>query len=189
MAEATSLFLATLDKTSDDELDAPSLLPRWSRRHVVAHVHFNARALGRLVSWAATGTESRMYASAERRNAEIEEGARLPAGELRRLVRSSADELAAALDALSPEAWQATVLTAQGRPVQAIEIPWMRTREVAVHAVDLGTGVTFAGLPPDLVTALVVDVAGKRAAGGEGPALAAWLTGRDPEAPRLGPWL
>ena len=108
---------------------------------------------------------------------------------MRRLLHSSADELAAALDALSPEAWQATVLTAQGRPIQATEIPWMRTREVAVHAVDLGTGVTFAGLPPDLVTALVVDVAGKRAASGEGPALAAWLTGRDPEAPRLGPWL
>jgi hypothetical protein len=32
---------------------------------------------------------------------------------------------------------------AQGRTIQASEIPWP-TREVAVHAVDLGAGVSFA---------------------------------------------
>ena len=46
-----------------------------SCRHVVAHVHYNARALGRLVQWATTGTENRMYASPEQRASEIEAGA------------------------------------------------------------------------------------------------------------------
>jgi maleylpyruvate isomerase len=189
LTDATALFLDGVDKLSDTDLDAPTGLPGWTRRHVVAHVHFNALALGRLVSWAATGTENRMYPSMERRNAEIAEGATLPAADLRRLVHASAEELAAALDALPTEAWAHEVVTAQGRTIAATEIPWMRAKEVAVHAVDLGAGTTFADLPDDLVTALLADVVTKRVAGGEGAGLAAWLTGRTAEAPALGPWL
>ena len=47
------------------------------------------------------------------------------------------------MDALPSEQWEAEVVTAQGRTVPASETPWMRAREVMVHAVDLGTGVTF----------------------------------------------
>jgi maleylpyruvate isomerase len=65
----------------------------------------------------------------------------------------------------------------------------MRAKEMAVHAVDLGAGTTFADLPDDLVTALLTDVVTKRVAGGEGAGLAAWLTGRTAGAPALGPWL
>ncbi|MCW2531881.1 MAG: hypothetical protein JWP62_1451 [Blastococcus sp.] len=189
LTDATALFLDGVDKLSDTDLDAPTGLPGWTRRHVVAHVHFNALALGRLVSWAATGTENRMYPSMERRNAEIAEGAALPAADLRRLVHASAEELVAALDALPTEAWTHEVVTAQGRTIAATEIPWMRTKEMAVHAVDLGAGTTFADLPDDLVTALLTDVVTRRVAGGEGAGLAAWLTGRTAEAPALGPWL
>jgi len=189
MTTGTAAFLDVVDRLSDHDLDAATSLPGWSRRHIVAHVHFNARALGRLTSWAATGTEQRMYPSPEQRTAEIENGALLPAGELRRLVRDSAAALATALDALSAEAWRATVVTAQGRSVAATEIPWMRVREVAVHAIDLDAGVGFADLPSELTAALLADVIGRRVAAGEGPALAGWLTGRTAEAPRLGPWL
>jgi maleylpyruvate isomerase len=189
MSETTALFLGTLDSLSDGDLDGPTGLPGWTRRHVVAHVHFNALALGRLASWAATGVESRMYPSREHRNAEIEDGARLPAAELRRMVQASAADLAAALDALSPEAWERTVVTASGRSVPATELPWMRAKEMGIHAVDLGAGVTFADLPAGLITTLVPEAAATHAAGPSGPALAAWLTGRTPDAPALGPWL
>lgn len=186
---ATTLFLDAVDRVSDEQLAAPSALPGWSRAHVVAHVHGNALALGRLASWAATGTESRMYPSREARDAEIEQLAALPAAELRKLAHASADELGRALDGLSPDQWQQPVVTATGRTVPATEIPWIRAREVAVHAVDLDAGVTFADLPDDLRTAVAVEVATLRAAGPEGPALTAWLTGRSTEAPTLGPWL
>lgn len=189
MDEGTKLFLTALDGLTDDELDRATELPGWSRRHLVAHVHYNAEALRRLASWARTGVESRMYADADQRTSEIEAGAALPADRLRALVRSSAAELADDLDALSEEAWRRQVVTAQGRTVPATEIPWMRTREVAVHAVDLGAGITFAALPQELNAALVADVVKKRAASGEAAALAAWLTGRAREAPVLGPWL
>jgi maleylpyruvate isomerase len=44
-------------------------------------------------------------------------------------------------------------------------------------------------LPPAFVADLLADVVRKRAGGGEGPGLAAWLTGRTPQPPQLGAWL
>lgn len=189
MDDGTRLFLATLGKLGDDDLDRPTALPGWTGRHLVAHVHYNAEALRRLTRWAATGEENRMYASPIQRTQEIEHGATLPAPELRDLVQRSADDLASDLDQLPSEAWQATVVTAQGRTVPAAEIPWMRAREVCIHAVDLSGGATFGDLPSDFLTALLTDVVRKRAATDEGADLAAWLTGRAADAPALGPWL
>lgn len=187
-AEAgTGLFLAELAKFED--LGRPSRLAGWSLAHLVAHVHFNAEALRRLVSWAATGVESRMYASPEQRAAEIEAGAQVPAEELRRLVTESAQMLADDLASLDGSAWDSEVVTAQGRTIRARQIPWLRAREVMVHAIDIDAGLTFADLPGDFTTELLVDVVRKRAGVGEAPALAAWLTGRDTDPAALGPWL
>ena len=185
----TELFRGALARLTDAELDAPSLLPGWTRKHVVVHVHHNAEALRRLVRWAATGVEHRMYQDERQRTDEIEASVQLPAARVRALVAQSADALSADLDALSPHAWSRLVVTAQGRTVAATEIPWMRAREVAVHAVDLAAGVVFADLPEDLNGALIVDAVGKQGRYGLTADLAAWLTGRTAEAPTLGPWL
>ncbi len=187
--ESTELFLATVERIADDELSAPSLLPGWTRHHVVAHVHFNALALGRLVSWAATGVESRMYESPEQRAAEIEGGLAISPAELRTLVRRSAEDLDDALAALPDGARHHEVVTARGRTVPASEIPWMRTREVAVHAVDLAAGTAFADLPPDLLARLSTEALAMRTAAGEAAAVAAWLTGRVSAPTPLAAWL
>ncbi|HEY8479812.1 MAG TPA: maleylpyruvate isomerase family mycothiol-dependent enzyme [Spirillospora sp.] len=189
MDEGTRLFLGVVDRLTDDELSAPTALEGWTRRHVVAHVHGNAEALRRLLSWAATGVENRMYASRRQRAEEIEATAALPAGELRALVHESARRLAEDVDALPEEAWRRPVVTATGRTVPAEEIPWMRAREVLVHAVDLQHGLTFADLPEEFNARLAAEAAARHAAAGQGAALAAWLTGRAREAPSLGPWL
>jgi maleylpyruvate isomerase len=189
MFAGSELFFTTLDGIDDDHLARPTALPGWTGKHVVAHVHFNALALCRLASWAATGVEQPMYDSREQRGREIEQGAIMAAPELRALVRASASTLADALAALSPNAWQREVVTAQGRTVRATEISWMRVREVYVHAVDLGGRATFEDVPRDVLAALLKEVVGKRCTAGEGPALAAWITGRSSEAPILGQWL
>lgn len=189
MDDGTRLFLDTLAGIDDERLSGPIALPGWTGRHLVAHLHYNAEALLRLTQWAATGVENRMYPSPQHRAQEIDEGASLPPAQLRAMVAESADRLAAALDALDEQAWSAPIVTAQGRPVTAREIPWMRTREVYVHAVDLAAGTTFEDVAQDVLGALVADVVGRRVGSGEGPALAAWLTGRTPDAPTLGPWL
>lgn len=165
-------------RISDADLDAPTALPGWTRRHLLAHLGFNAEALRRLVSWAATGTPSPMYASAAARNAEIEDGSRWEAQRLREFVAEHAAALRADLDALPAERWSAEVVTAQGRTVAATEIPWMRVREAAVHAVDLQAGVAFADLPEALCLALIDDVMARRATRGTDPAFGVDVAGR-----------
>jgi maleylpyruvate isomerase len=171
MAEGTKLLRETADRIDDTALSASTALPGWSRRHLLAHVSANADALRRLAHWARTGEERRMYDSPDQRAAEIEHGSRLPAGELRSWLRASAEALAEDLTALTPASWQRTVVTAQGRAVPATEIPWLRSREVMIHAVDLDAGVGFADLPRDFLHRLVADVVARRS-GGAGPSLA-----------------
>ncbi|MFE5603169.1 maleylpyruvate isomerase family mycothiol-dependent enzyme [Streptomyces coelicoflavus] len=193
----TELLLDAVVGLDEDALSAPSVLPDWTRGHLVAHIAANADALGNLVHWAATGEERPMYASAEERAAGIAKGTTLSAGELRSWLTDSARKLAAGLDGLSEEQWGREVVTAQGRTVPATELPWMRAREVCVHAVDLGTGVvTFADLPKGFLTALVAEIRAKRGLAelpdGPLPEVAAWLAARPhslADAPELGPWL
>jgi maleylpyruvate isomerase len=152
-------------------------------------VHYNAEALRRLTRWAATGEPTPMYDSPRQRAEEIEAGALLSAAELRGLVHESAAGLAADLETLADRDWAREVVTAQGRTVAAREIPWLRAREDAVHAVDLGAGIGFGDLPDELNTALAIDVMNRRALAGEAALITEWLTGRTTQVPTLGPWL
>lgn len=45
----TAFFARKVTELSDADFDEPSRLPGWSRRHLIAHVGYNARALTRLV--------------------------------------------------------------------------------------------------------------------------------------------
>lgn len=170
MQEGTALFVTALESLDDAALRAPGTLPGWTAAHVVAHVAANADALVNLAHWARTGEETPMYSSPAQRDADIEAGARRAAHELREWVASSAHRLADALDALTAEQWARQVRTAQGRTVPATEIPWMRSREVMVHAVDLGGTVTPADLPVGFDAALLDDITAKRSSS-DGPAL------------------
>lgn len=197
-------FLAdTVDALTDVDLREPSTLPDWTRAHVVGHLARNAEALTRLAGWARTGIEAPMYADAEQRTRDIETSAQAPEQDLREELRSTGRTLDDALEDLDAATWQATVRSAQGRTIPATEIPWMRAREVWLHAVDLGAPID--ALPAGMAAALLDDVTGVlsardgcpsmllRAADQEwrlGPgepdtvvtgaarALAGWLTGR-----------
>lgn len=166
----TKLLLVTVAGWGEQEYLAPSGLAGWTRKHLIAHLAANAEALGNLVHWAATGEQTPMYSSVQQRNADIQAGAAKPAAELASWLRESAARFAAGVSGLGPEQWNAQVVTAQGRTVRATEIPWMRSREVFVHAVDLAAGVTFADLPADFLTALAEDIVAKRGAA-SGPAV------------------
>jgi maleylpyruvate isomerase len=204
--EGTELFLELVSALDAAAVEQHSGLPGWTRKHLLAHVAANADALQNLVHWAATGEPTPMYASPQARQAGIDKGSTLDATELVGWVRSSAAGLDAAMSELDDEQWQAKVVTAQGRTVAATELPWLRCREVFVHAVDLGVGTTFAQLPADFLMALCEDIRRARAvANGSGPTVegsladvTAYLAGRHfsnvttadgAPAPELGPWL
>ncbi|MFI5611653.1 maleylpyruvate isomerase family mycothiol-dependent enzyme [Amycolatopsis sp. NPDC051903] len=156
----TAYFARKLGELSDAELDRPSLLPGWSRRHVIAHVGYNARALTRLLAWARSGVETPMYSSPRQRAAEIEAGATLPARALRSLFAHAATHLDVEWRDLPDTAWDAEIRTAQGRLVPARETAWMRTREVWLHALDLDHGGSPRDFPPELLDAVLADVLG-----------------------------
>jgi maleylpyruvate isomerase len=181
---------------SSEAVREPSGLPGWTRAHLVAHINANADALANLIRWAATGVETRMYASPEERDEGIEKGGLLPAEDLLAWFACSVTTLNRGMDILGPQQWSAQVVTAQGRKVSATEIPWLRARELMVHAVDLAVGLNFGDLPVDFLQALVEDIVAKRDLAhlpvGPVPEVAAWLAGRPhslTDAPPLGPWL
>jgi maleylpyruvate isomerase len=160
MRAGTELFTRAVENLADDAVRGPSALPGWTRAHVVAHVARNAEALTRLATWARTGVETPMYPSREHRAAEIESSAKAPVDVLRAELGATAEALDAALAALDATTWQAEVRSALGRPIPAAEIPWMRVREVWLHAVDLDAAVSVADLAPDVVDTLLDDATG-----------------------------
>jgi maleylpyruvate isomerase len=199
----TVLWDSAIAGLADAQFAEPSALPGWSRAHLVAHLAANAAALRNLVRWAATGKETPMYSSPDERAQGIAEGATRPPEALRTWSREEAAALDRDLRRLSDDQWQSTIRTAQGREVPATEIPWLRAREVMVHAVDLATGVTFSDLPEDFLEALETDTRGKRGADvpeveGDLADRVGWLAGRTTggvtatdggPAPTLTPWL
>lgn len=158
MREGTAFLECQVAALTDEELRAPSALPGWTRAHVVGHVARNAEALTRLAGWARTGLETPMYADRAQRAAEIEASAELPASTLRVELTTTARALEAALAALTPAQWDAQVRSALGRAIPAAEVPWMRIREVWLHAVDLGAGAKPGDLPDGVLDLLLDDV-------------------------------
>ncbi len=170
----SAYFARRLVELGDDQFDARSLLPGWSRRHLVAHVGYNAQALCRLMDWAATGVETPMYASAEQRAREIEQGALLTPAALRQFFLRTAGELDQKWDRLPAQAWTASVRTAQGRQVPAAEAVWLRAREVWIHAVDLDATGGFGDFPAPVIATLLDDIVAmwRRKGSGDGLILA-----------------
>jgi maleylpyruvate isomerase len=175
----TAFFARKLNELTDAELDGGSLLPGWTRRHLVAHVGYNARAIARLIEWAATGVETPMYASPEARNHEIDFGATLSPIALRHLFDHSAVHLNVEWRDLPEDAWHHKVKTAQGRIVPAEETVWMRTREVWMHAVDLNNGATFSDIPAPVLERLLEDITGAWKTRGTDAGLLVKVTGAD----------
>jgi maleylpyruvate isomerase len=151
-------FDRTLLELGDDELRGPSLLPGWTRAHVIAHVGFNARALGRLVDWATTGIEKPMYESTYARSQEIESGAPLSNVELRKLSDGEAGALQVAWSAVSDHRWAYEVSNAQGVRIPVVDTVWMRSRELWLHAIDLNHSASAADVPPAVQRRIVQNV-------------------------------
>lgn len=160
-------FSRMLNGLTEEDIRQPSLLPGWSRAHVIAHVGYNARAIARLIEWAESGIENPMYPSREARDAEIQFGASLSVRALRHLSDHAAVQLDVAWRDLPDEGWSTLVRTAQGREVPASETVWMRTREVWLHALDLERGGRLRAIPAVFSRRIIPEVLATWSARGE----------------------
>lgn len=149
--QATERLNVAVAALGEPDVVRPSLLPGWTRAHVVTHLARNADAFVNLLIWARTGVEHPMYASRADRDADIEEGAKRLAQVLREDLTAACGRLDVAASELTGSDWQAEVAHRTGRVFPAREIPTMRLFEVWVHLVDLDVGVGFADIPDDHV--------------------------------------
>jgi len=182
---ATAFFAHELNALSNVELDGDSLLPGWSRRHVIAHVAYNARGIVRLVTWARTDVETPMYASNAARDGDIATGAELDREALRTLFDVATIQLDAAWRRLTPETWSHPVRTPSGREIPVSETVWMRNQELWVHTIDLATGASFDDVPVEVLDRLLTEITTVWTTRGDGGGLVLSVTGAHPER-RLG---
>lgn len=167
---STEALQHTLSHLTDEQARGQSLLPGWTRGHVITHVARNADAMLNLVTWARTGEETPMYESREQRDADIEDGAGRPAAALVADVDETHQQLMAALRELPESARTARIRYAMRVATGAV-IPVLRRSEVEIHHVDLDLEYTLAHLPEDFVERLLDQVSAEFSSRDDAPAL------------------
>ena len=164
--QAMDRFLRAAQSLDEAAVAAPSLLPGWSRGHVLTHVARHADAMTNLLTWARTGVESPAYATATAREEGIEAGAGRPLAEQIADLRATHERMADAAAAMPAEAW---VFSIPGRHQLAAALPWGRLREIEVHHVDLDAGYTPTDWSDAFALRLLREIVGD--AGDSAPAM------------------
>jgi maleylpyruvate isomerase len=137
---ATQRLLGSARAIPEPELQQPSLLPGWTRAHVLAHLARGADAMRYLLIGARIGQERPAYASAQARDADIAFGATLVAKDLMADLARSAMAFRTIVKQLPDDAWQFRVRILDSAPFPAAQLLTRRLVEVELHHGDLGTG-------------------------------------------------
>ncbi len=154
LERATARMLDTVAGLTDDRLAEPSVLPGWTRGHVVSHLARNADSLVNLLNWARTGVETPQYPSPEAREAGIEAGAARPVAEQLPDLKEACATFARKADDMPAEAWTVELGT-QG---PAARVVWRRLREVEVHHADLAAGYGWHDMPEAFLRRLLTEL-------------------------------
>src|SRR5450755_3451324 len=107
--DATQRLLGTARVIAEPDLRQPSLLPGWTRAHVLAHLARSADAMRNLLIGARSGQDRPAYISGQAREADIEYGAGLRAKELMADLADSAKAFRTIARHLPDAAWQFSV--------------------------------------------------------------------------------
>jgi maleylpyruvate isomerase len=157
----------TVDALTADDLAEPSLLPGWTRAHVVAHLALNGRALARVLDAVGRGQAVAMYESDEQRDSEINDFAAAAPDELREGLLTATTAFSDAVAAVEAERWEGSFNRLPGGPAwPAATIVPTRRRELEIHHVDLGAPYTRHEWPDDFVAELLDVVSVDQAPGG-----------------------
>jgi maleylpyruvate isomerase len=176
---ATARYLEALTELGDEDVRRPSLLPGWTRAHVITHVARNADALAHVLHGAQQGELRAMYESQESRDAAVEDGAERTAEELREDAVASAGRWQQAANELHLAQVEAPACRTPGdEPWPVRRVFAMRRTEVEVHHADLGLSYSPAQWPVDFVEHLLKRR--RRELEAKGVAVRLELSDRDP---------
>jgi maleylpyruvate isomerase len=138
----------------------PSLLPGWTRGHVVAHLALNAEGMSGALRGLTEGTSVPMYASPEARDADIAALGKAAPEAIRSRLLGGTTDFVSAVSAVPDEAWRVDVdRTPGGRTFKAGSIPDMRHREVEIHHADLGLAYRHTDWPLEFAVRLIEAMA------------------------------
>jgi maleylpyruvate isomerase len=184
---AHEALLAALVPLQDAEFQAASLLPRYSRAHVVTHLANKARAHVWVLGGPAVGEVRRLHPAGYDADRAADLGADRPAAALRADLAQSVEQLEEAWDRVASADWDRLGVMTAG-PRTMTEIVSHHMRNVFVHHVDLDIGYQ----PRDWPSQFVEGELSKRARAlpdrTDHAELLAWLLGRSPAPELRGPW-
>lgn len=150
--QATQRLLDAARVITEPDLRSPSLLPGWSRAHIIAHLASGADAMRNLLGGVRAdrdrfGRDRAAYASAAARDAAIESGAARTTAELTTWLADSAMAFRTVTRRLPDDRWQVPVQMLDSAPFPAGELLVKRLVEVELHHCDLGIGYGAAQWP------------------------------------------
>jgi maleylpyruvate isomerase len=145
--QATQRLLDAARVITEPDLRSASLLPGWSRAHVMAHLACGADAMRNLLAGVRSGKDRPAYASAAARAAAIESGAALQVAELTTWLANSAMALRTVTRSLPDDRWRVPVRILGSAPFPAGQLLVRRLVEVELHHCDLGIGYGAAEWP------------------------------------------
>jgi maleylpyruvate isomerase len=155
----------------DAGMHRPSLLPGWTRAHVITHLARNADGFVNLLTWARTGVEHPMYPSTADRDADIQEGAGRLAQVVHEDLRAAGDRFAVACERLTDSQWLATVAGRASMVFPAANIPSMRLFELWVHLVDLDVDFGFGDVPAEQLEGMLGSAVARLVDRPDGPSV------------------
>ncbi|WP_306185167.1 MULTISPECIES: maleylpyruvate isomerase family mycothiol-dependent enzyme [unclassified Streptomyces] len=158
IAASTDRFAATVTSLTDAQVAGDTLVPPWTRGHVITHVARAMDSLCRLLTWARTAVETPQYASMEARAAEIEAGAGRPVADLVADVRDAVARFEEAVRALPPAAWHTEVRMRTGESRTPTTLVPTLLRELEIHHADLDAGYGFSDIPADTARWITDDI-------------------------------
>ena len=180
-------LLADLAPLSDSDFRMPSLLPRYSRAHLVTHITNKARAHIELFEGAAIGERRRLHPAGYDPDEAASAGAGRSATQLRADLTSSFELLEAAWARCGDDTWGQQALMTAG-PRTMIEVLAHHQRNVEVHHVDLDLGYRACDWPMEFVETELTKRLRALPDRANHPDLFAWLLDRGPAPVLVGPW-
>ncbi len=157
-AAAHRRMLATASRMTDDDCHLPSLLPGWSRGHVLTHWARNADGQSRMLLAAIQGEVAAQYPGGDvQRESDIEAGAARPARVILSDVRTAIDRIEDVWRRMPADAWSRPTAARIGSRPAWVSV-WARWRESEIHHVDLDAGYVHGHWPAEFVDLLLPRV-------------------------------
>jgi maleylpyruvate isomerase len=180
-------LVVALAPLTDDDFRSPSLLPGYSRGHVVTHLANKARAHVWVFGGPSAGEIRQLHPDGYDADRAAADGARRSADELRADLRQSFDLLETTWHGLDDVLWESRGIMTAG-PRTMTEIVRHHMRNVEVHHVDLDIGYRPVDWPANFVEGELPKRLRSLLDRADHAELLAWLLGRS-SAPELqGPW-